>query len=77
MAQLTIRLSKEEERLIRNYCKINNISLNRLFKKTFAEVLEDQDDYEWALKAVERFKKNPKTYTHEEVMKMCNLDSEE
>ena len=56
---LDINLSK--------YAKMNNISLSDLIRNAVLEKIEDEYDLECYKKAMEEYKKNPKTYTMDEV----------
>ena len=74
---VSVRLNKEDEKLIKTYAKINNISLSDLIRNAVIEKIENEYDLECYYKAIKEFKKNPKTYTHEEVKKMLEIDDEE
>ena len=50
------------------------MSFSELFRNAVLEQIEDEYDLESYKKAVEKYKKNPVTYTHEEVAKMLDLD---
>lgn len=70
---ISIRLSDEDSKLIKDYAKINNVSVSDLVRQTLIEKIEDEIDLEAYNKAYEEFKKNPKTYTLDEVEKMIGL----
>ena len=55
------------------YAKINNISLSDLIRNAVLEKIEDEYDLECYNKAIEEYRKNPKTYTMEEVKKELGL----
>ncbi|MDR1474031.1 MAG: DUF6290 family protein [Lactobacillales bacterium] len=70
MSNISIRLNQNEEDMIRNYMKFTGIySISEFFKKAAIEKIEDDMDIELAKQAVEEFKKDPMTYSHEEVLK--------
>ena len=71
---ISVRLSDKETELIKKYAEINNISLSELIRKAVLERIEDEYDLECYYKAMEEYKKNPKTYTMEEVKKELGLD---
>ena len=71
---VSVRLSEKEDILIRNYARLNNISMSELFRRAVLEKIEDEIDLKAYEKAMEEYKKNPVTYTHEEVAKMLGLE---
>lgn len=70
---ISVRLNDKETELIKAYAKINNISLSDLVRNAVLEKIENEYDLECYKKAVEKYKKNPKTYTLEEVKKELGL----
>ena len=70
---VSLRLNEEEERLIKKYAEIKNMSLSELFRNALIEKIEDEYDLKLYKKAVEEYKKNPKTYTLEEVKKELGI----
>ena len=67
---ISVRLSKEDTELIKKYAEINNISLSDLIRNAVIEKIEDEYDLKCYYEAMEEYKKNPKTYTMEEVKEM-------
>ena len=74
---ISVRLSDKETELIKVYAEMNNISLSDLVREAVIEKIEDEYDLECYKKAMEEYKKNPKTYTHEEVKEMMKIWDEE
>ena len=70
---ISVRLNDKETELIKAYAKINNISLSDLIRNAVLEKIENEYDLECYKKAVEEYKKNPKTYTLEEIKKELDL----
>ena len=70
---ISLRLSEQDAKLIKDYAKLNNISISDLFRQTVIEKIEDEIDLEAYNKAYEEYLKNPKTYTLEEVKKEFGL----
>lgn len=70
---ISVRLNDKETELIKAYAKINNISLSDLIRNAVLEKIENEYDLECYKKAVEEYKKNPKTYTLDEVKKELGL----
>ncbi len=70
---ISVRLSDKDTELIKAYADMNNISLSDLVRNAVIEKIEDEYDLECYKKAMEEYKKNPKTYTMEEVKKELGL----
>ncbi len=70
---ISVRLSDKDTELIKAYADMNNISLSDLIRNAVLEKIEDEYDLECYKKAMEEYKKNPKTYTMEEVKKELGL----
>lgn len=73
---ISVRLSDEDTRLIKAYAKMNNTTLSDLVRNSIMERIEDEYDLECYHKAMKEYEKDPRTYTHEEVKKMLELDDE-
>ena len=74
---ISVRLNDKDTKLIKAYADMNNISLSDLIRNAVLEKIEDEYDLECYKKAMEEYKKNPKTYTHEEVKEMMKIWDEE
>jgi predicted DNA-binding protein len=70
---ISVRLNDKDTELIKAYAEMNNISLSELVRNAILEKIEDEYDLECYEKAVAEYKKNPKTYTVEEVKKELGL----
>jgi len=70
---ISLRLSDEDTKLIKDYAKINNMSVSDLIRKAVIEKIEDEIDLDAYNKAIKEFKKNPKTYTLDEIEKELGL----
>ena len=70
---ISVRLSEKDTELIKAYADINNISLSDLIRNAVIEKIEDEYDLECYNNAIEEYKKNPKTYTMEEVKEELGL----
>lgn len=64
---ISVSLSERDIELIKAYAEMNNISLSDLIRNAVLEKIEDEYDLETYKKAMEDYKKNPKTYTLEDV----------
>lgn len=70
---ISVRLSDKDTELIKKYADINNISLSDLIRNAVIEKIEDEYDLKCYYEAMEEYKKNPKTYTIEEVKEELGL----
>ena len=70
---ISVRLNKQDEMLIKKYAEMNNISLSDLVRNAVLEKIEDEYDLKCYYEAMEEYKKNPKTYTLDEVKKELGL----
>ena len=73
MGVSSVRMSKEEEELIRAYCELHGLSISTALKQALLEKIEDEYEIKWAEEALEEYKKDPETFTLEEVEKMLDL----
>ena len=71
---ISVRLNEKDTEIIKAYAKLNNISLSDLVRNAILEKIEDEYDLKCYEKAIKEYKKNPVTYTHEEVAKMLDLE---
>ena len=65
---ISVRLSDKDTELIKAYADMNNISLSDLIRNAVMEY-----DLECYKKAITEYKKNPKTYTLDEVKEELGL----
>ena len=71
---ISLRLSDEDTALIRKYAELHNLSLSELIRQTLMERIENEFDLDAYEKAMEEYRENPVTYSHDEVRKMLELD---
>ena len=67
MATISLRLNDADSKLFKNYAAMNHQSLSEMIKTAVLEKIEDEYDRIAFEEAMEEFRKNPITYTHEEV----------
>lgn len=70
---ISIRMSEEEKKLADAYAKLKGVTLSEAIKRAYFEKIEDEFDIAIADAAIKEHKKNPKTYTLEELMKELGL----
>ena len=75
MGVSSVRMSQEEEELIRAYCKLHGLSVSTALKQALLEKIEDEYEIKWAEKCIEEYRNNKdhKYYTFDEVMKKAGL----
>ena len=74
---ISVRLNDKDTDLIKAYAKLNNISISDLVRDAILEKIEDEYDLKCYYDAMEEFKKNPKTYTNDELKQMLELWDDE
>ena len=70
---ISVRLNERDTELIKTYADMNNISLSDLIRNAVLEKIENEYDLECYNNAIKEYKKNPKTYTMDEVKKELGL----
>ena len=70
---ISLRLSEEDTKLIKDYARIKNMSVSDLIRQAVIEKIEDEIDLAAYRRAIDEFNKNPKTYTLDEVEKELGL----
>ena len=71
---ISVRLNKEDTELFKKYAELNNMSLSDMIRNAVLEKIEDEYDLKCYEEAIKEYKKNPVTYSHEEVAKMLDLE---
>ena len=71
---ISLRLNNADTMLFKKYAELNGITISELVRQSVIERIEDEYDLEAYEKAIAEYKKNPVTYSHEEVAKMLELD---
>lgn len=66
-------MTDEEKAIADAYAKLNGVSLSEAIKRAYFEKIEDEYDLALADEGLREYKKNPKTYSIEELMKELGL----
>ncbi len=66
---VSVRLNEKDGKLIKEYAKMNNISLSDLIRNAIMEKIDNEYDLQYYYEAMEQYRQNPKTYTLKEVKK--------
>lgn len=67
---ISLRVSAEDEQLIKHYAKIHNVTISEFIRNAVLEKIEDELDLITYKKAMKEYNENPQTFSHEEVKKM-------
>lgn len=70
---ISLRLSEADLMLFKKFAEMNGITVSELIRSSVMERIEDEYDLKIYKKAMQEFKKNPVTYSLEEVEKELNL----
>ncbi len=70
---ISLRLNEEDSLLIKKYAQLNKMSVSDLIRQTVMERIEEDYDKELFAKALEEYKKDPVTYSLDEVEKELGL----
>lgn len=70
---ISIRLSNEDTQLVKSYANLHGISVSEFVRRSILEHIEDELDLKAYNEAMEEYKKNPKTYSLEEVERELDL----
>lgn len=66
---VSLELPEEDVALFRKHADLHNMSLSEFIRNTVFERIEDEYDLKVYKEALEEFKKDPTTYTVEEMKK--------
>lgn len=70
---ISLRLNAEDAILIKKFAKIKNLTVSELIRSAVMERIEDEIDLQSYNKAMEEYKKNPISYTLEDVERELQL----
>ena len=70
---MTLRISDEDSRLIKDFAKLHGISASEFMRRAALEKIEDELDVRAAEKAYAEYLADPVTFSHEEIMKEFGL----
>lgn len=71
---VSLRLSDEDEKLFKSYAKSNRMTLSEFIRNTVLERIEDEYDLKVYREAVDEFKKDPTTYTLDEMKERLGIE---
>ena len=68
--KISLDLNTKDEKIIKDYAKLKNVSVSKLIKDIVIEKIEDEIDLQAYNEAYLDFIRNPKTYSLDEVRKI-------
>ena len=71
---ISLRLSDNDAELIRAYTTMNGMTVSDFARRAMLDRIEDEFDLKECEAALAEYRKNPVTYSHEEVASMLDLD---
>ena len=69
MGTISLRMDKEDEKLIKEYAKTKNITVSSLFRNAVLEKIEDEIDMDLYHIAMKQHIANPQVVSFDEMMK--------
>ena len=73
---MTLRISDEDSRLIKDFAKLHGISVSEFMRRAALEKIEDEIDVRAAEKAYAEYLADPVTYSHEEMGRLLGLSED-
>ena len=73
---MTLRISDEDSRLIKDFAKLHGISASEFMRCAALEKIEDELDVRAAEKAYAEYLADPVTYSHEEMGRLLGLSED-
>lgn len=70
---ISIRMTSEEKHLADAYARLNGVSLSEAIKRAYFEKIEDEYDIALAEESLREYRKNPKTYSIDELLAELEL----
>lgn len=74
MNLITLRINDDDDNLIRNYAKVNNISISELMRQAVLEKIEDEIDLDLYNQAMKEHNENPQDISFDEMMTELGFD---
>lgn len=71
---ISIRLNESEVAAIKDYAGAYGMTVSECIRKAILEKIEDEYDLKAYEKAMEEYRQNPITYTHEQVKKELGIE---
>lgn len=72
---VSLKLNQEDVELFEKYASINNMSVSDMIRNIVLEKIENEFDLQCYERAVEEYRKQPITYSHEQTAMLLELGS--
>ena len=69
MTVISLRIDTQEDKLIKEYAKANNISVSALFRNSVLEKIENEIDLSLYNQAMTEHEENPQSISFEDMLK--------
>lgn len=70
---ILLRLSKQDDKLVRDYAKLYGLSVSEFIRNTIIERIENEIDIKAYEEAIRELEEDPTTYSHEEVKELLGM----
>lgn len=77
MSTISLRLNEQEEKLIKEYAKLNNMSISELFRTSVLEKIENDIDLKLYPQAMIEHRNTPGDISFDEMIKDLNKEHKE
>lgn len=74
MSIISLRMNEQEEKVIKNYAKLNNMTVSELFRSSVFEKIEADIDLKLYNEAMEEHQNSPNDISFNEMMKELDQD---
>ncbi len=74
MSIISLRMSEEEEKVIKDYAKLNNVTVSELFRSAVLEKIEADIDLKLYNEAIEEHESSPNDISFDDMMKDLDLN---
>ena len=74
MSTISLRMNEQEEKLIKEYAKLNNISISELFRSSVLERIANDIDLKLYHQAMAEHRDDPNDISFDEMIKELDLD---
>lgn len=72
---VSLELNQEDAELFEKYASINNMSMSDMIRNIVLKKIENEFDLQCYERAVEEYRKQPITYSHEQAAMLLELGS--
>lgn len=74
MSIFSLRMNEHEEKLIKDYARLNKMTVSELFRSSVLEKIESEIDLKLYSDAMEEHRSSPNDVSFDEMMKQLNSD---